>query len=95
MPTVNVLDGQRWWLIGGRTLVATADAGRHWVTFQATAPTLALMDVQMISTTVGLAIGFDPSCAQDRTRAHTSACRPLLRTQDGGRTWGPATPDVA
>jgi photosystem II stability/assembly factor-like uncharacterized protein len=87
VPMVDVLDGQRWWLVAGRTLVATPDAGLHWTTFQATTPVPVLLDVQMTSSSAGLAIGYDQGCATDRTRADTSACRPLLRTRDGGHTW--------
>jgi hypothetical protein len=87
VPSVDVLDGQQWWLLARRTLLATSDAGVHWATFQASAPVPDLTTVQMLSPTVGLAIGFDQRCAVDRARADSSACRPLLRTRDGGHNW--------
>ena len=84
---VDVLDGQQWWLLARRTLLATSDGGLHWATFQASAPVPDLTAVQMLSSRAGLAIGFDQQCALDRARADSSACRPLLRTRDGGHTW--------
>jgi len=87
VPAVDVLDGRQWWLLARRTLLATSDAGLHWATFEASAPVPDLTAVQMLSSRAGLAIGFDQRCALDRARADSSACRPLLRTRDGGHTW--------
>jgi photosystem II stability/assembly factor-like uncharacterized protein len=88
-PQVDVLDGQRWWIVTGATLRATADSGAHWTSITASVPTPQLDSVQMLSAQVGLAIGVDPAHARDVNRAETTAWRQLLRTGDGGRTWRP------
>jgi hypothetical protein len=77
--------------VGAYAVAVAVDVEDGAAMQEASSMAAATMGSSMISTTDGLAIGFDQSCALDRTRADSSACRPLLRTRDGGRTWALAT----
>jgi len=76
----HFVDRTHGWTVNGKannSTLATSDGGQHWATVGTIPSTQGVLDLQFVNTTVGWAIGSEPT-------GNT-----LIKTLDGGRTWTP------
>ncbi len=96
----DFINANQGWLSDGAALFMTSDGGQHWTRLQTNSTFKYVMELNVVSRTVGWAISFPPtsisaeSTLNNASRAMSRPTSPdysgtltLLKTVDGGQTW--------